>query len=1374
MEIKFNAFGQYEIPTFVLCNPDTSRLYVLGDIYDRSMVLRFNALSELSFTAKSKTTIISSGTEVEIDTPYFSYLEYLRLIFVENVGYFMITGKEETNDGVSDILKITAQSIEVDLNFKRLGVYKRDSIRIDTLMNEIMMYIPDWTLEYLNPDISTLYRSFDVVDKTVYSFLTENLATTLQCIFSFDIYNRKLSVLSVAEATEQTDVVLSFDNLVENITIKSLTEELVTALNVYGGNGLEIRYSNPLGTSTIYNFTHYKDLKWMSGGLKNKITAWENLVVEQEPQYKVLSTQLMDAYDYLATQETLLKEAQINLAAKETLLVPYINNPGLIASSSVERNKYYSILGDINTLKDYISQYTVTIKGINDNIGDINSPSSLSILGKMKAINKSLSFDEWNDNTLEKELSHFIRGNTFTNENLIKTDGMTSASVVYYGDELYKQGKAVLAKVSEPRLEFTLDATNFVLLKDYSYFTSMINMNRGSRMTVEIAKGLFTTIFLLELTIDFENPNNFKMVFGNRLRLDDKAFQFSDLFNQSVNSGLSTAFNSIKWSNFGDNYQTDVSNLINNALDASRNAVVSSTNQEITFDTNGLKARQSLSNPEPGNPARVFSKEQIWMTNNTIAFTDDNWNTVKTAVGRIVMNGQNLYGIAGQAIFGNIIAGNTLTIGNNISPDPYTESTRPGVLIDGSGISIKNGRIFIGLPGVSPDYKKSSISIDTNGIKFLTNLTNTYEEKTDTTSLFSLDIHGNLKIAGDITGSSGTFSGSIVSSWGKIGGWTIKPEGLSNTHDYINANGNVSLGNGALKIFNPGKAGAILEFHGNIYADKITGDIVDTQISNLDARKVISGTILNGVDITWGGSVNGIHPVKMYANPKTLNAYILASTNLELRASGISTNSHIPAFSALSLNPERGIIISTNGTGPIRIGALTSRVVEDIRLYGRLITRDPNQNIGLGVTTEVTIPATLLEAERTLTFVNGLLVTKVTAGAVGDGGTVPPLTPPLTPPDDGGGTILPEPLLKKLVFDFTDSEEGWIGYGTQHSINTNGSISWEPGYIRMMPESGYTTMKAQWYYHDDYAKYRIDNRVKLSITYNYSTPPGIEVGTGDGKGKVDVYLLCSKTLESGVVISTPLIINNLTTPFAFNGERTETFFVSPSLNYTEGMLVAIVIEATTDGTYYPTMDIKITNVTLENVRDNTSSTVQDLVYDFTNDAQGFIAEPGSDDIGYASYEPGYLKMAPVYDDIRHTFRDLYAGWTKDLQVGKYKYTRDSVTSFTYSFINIPPGSYPSGSLNAFSSINFYSFQYPFFANTRIDGHVFVGLCAPFNGELIAEAPFYYPQYAAGEAYSGFLDRIYIFPDIGTTDMDTPNVEIRIMSLRISNVVAIET
>ena len=50
MLAQFDSFGNFEIPQITLCNPDGRALGILSNLSDRQMNIRFNDISDLSFT----------------------------------------------------------------------------------------------------------------------------------------------------------------------------------------------------------------------------------------------------------------------------------------------------------------------------------------------------------------------------------------------------------------------------------------------------------------------------------------------------------------------------------------------------------------------------------------------------------------------------------------------------------------------------------------------------------------------------------------------------------------------------------------------------------------------------------------------------------------------------------------------------------------------------------------------------------------------------------------------------------------------------------------------------------------------------------------------------------------------------------------------------------------------------------------------------------------------------------------------------------------------------------------------------------------------------------------------------------------------------
>ena len=872
MEMSFNYFGIPEEPVFILCNPNFEQLYSLSLVLNKKYQPRYNALSEISFDAD----YMVDGTEVD----YFDYLTYRRIIYFAGVGHFMISDIEESNNGKERSKRIIAKSLEIEFILKDIasfnGTYKfYDPITpAPTLIGKILNYLPGWSVGDIDIDLALLYRTFDNYNGTIYDFLMTEVEEAFQNVFVFDTINKTISAHTIENATTATDIFISFDNLLENVSTKEITDEITTALNVYGGGDLSINQVNPLGTDTIYDFTYYRSTEWMTQGLVDAIDAWETIVDNNQASYASLLTSLLTYNGILITQNSEL----VTLQSEKTAL------EGVLSVRIQQRLSLTSVKAEITAKQVEIIAKNVEIAATETSVASINS--------QLVVINTAVSFTTNFTDSQLTELSPFIVGNTYQNNNFIQTDSMSLVEIQEMAQKLYDQSIAILGKVSQPRYEFSIDAVNFLMLEEFAAFTSQLEM--GSTVTLELEEGVYIYPALLGFDLDYENPNDFKLIFGNRLRLDDSSYAYSDLFNSTVQSSIRSGFESLQWSNFETNYKDDVSTFMDSALDTALNNIVSGSSQNILIDENGLRIRKS-------SGVDTYEDQQIWMNNGIIGFTDDNWDTASLALGAIeAPDGSTVYGLVAEVVMGNLVASNQLTIANENNT----------FIVDGSGATLTDATFTI----ESENNAKIILSPD-EGISIYKKV----PEGDGWQKNFYIDTNGNIIFTGNLSGASGTFTGEITASSGKIGAWTIDQYGLKDdSGNYIYGNGKTRLG--ALHI-----DGNVATFYGDIYANNLQGYVYGNQIKEINADEITAGTIkgidIYGTNIYWPG-------VAMYS-PGYGFSLIETSSNLTLRNSGINN-----AFSEITLASD-GIFISTIG-GELSIGNFHEPGLTKIGLYGEI------------------------------------------------------------------------------------------------------------------------------------------------------------------------------------------------------------------------------------------------------------------------------------------------------------------------------------------------------------------------------------------------------------------------------------------------------
>ena len=852
---NFDIFNQAEKPPMILCNPDKTEIAMINQVcYNTKLTKRYNSISEIEFSFPKYVN--------DVELLEYDLLVGKRLVYLTGIDYFIITQADETIENDVPVKIIKGQSLEYEMLFKKLFIFKGtykfyDPLDVErSMMSKIIQYLPTWSIGSIDSSLMTKGRTFDIKDSTIYNFLSGTASTTYGCVFTFDTINKTISADKIENVVQETDIYLSQENLVKSVDLKEVTDEIVTKLFVYGGGGLDVRTVNPLGENAIYNFDYFKTTKWMSQELIDAINAWENVVETQQPIYATKLTELKNLYaELLILQEGKrdendvvlipgLSDLKSDLKALEIVIKTYIQsgwNKVPDTEPSPNSADYNNLIREAGTLANDIQakQGEITAKE-----AEITTKKA-----ELVTINTLVSFETNFTTEQYNSLSLFMYENTWQNENIVQLDSDTPEQVQTLSQELYDQALEVIARVSQPRYEFAVDSVNFVFLKEYLTFTNQLQL--GCKVHIQAEKYNFDVV-LLEVSLNYDKPNDFNLVFGNRLRLDNEGFIYSDLFGNIVKTGTSVSFDSVGWSDWTNNYKTDVSTFIDSALNTTRNELINSTDQEIIIDGAGLRGRRFESG--------TYNDKQVWLTSNLLAFTDDSWSTVTTALGEITLpDGSKTFGLAGGAIFGTLLMGTSL----NLTMNNGATEAKDKILftVDERGMIMQNGKFQI-------ENQTTRILINpSQGIRIVDLVKNKVK--------FFVDTDGNVKFSGTLEGADGDFTGKITAKEGLIGGWVINEKGLANatvsptTYLYKDS---VALANGRFKISQTnvitigvtGKeltidANGNATFKGNIYAknlDDYKGTAENPGVGGSKLNPSI-GIPSGSGSIGWGGGTGG-------------------------------------------------------------------------------------------------------------------------------------------------------------------------------------------------------------------------------------------------------------------------------------------------------------------------------------------------------------------------------------------------------------------------------------------------------------------------------------------------------------------------------------
>lgn len=623
-------------------------------------------------------------------------------------GNFIITSCEEENNGAERYLSIAADSAEVQLCRRKInllnGTYKfYDDINSDdTLLGQITRYVPAWHVGYVSADLMSKYRTFDVPDSTLYDFLMNDVAQTYECIFRFNTIDKTINAYTVSDFTKTSDIFIGHESFLKSSKVEEISDEITTVMSCYGGDGVNIASVNPLGSVFLYDFSHFKSM--MSDSLRTAIDKWEQKIEKHRPSYSSLLAQIKDKKRMLITAEADLKDAQTEKEAQEGV------QSAKIAGGKVNDAGYNAVVQKIKEAQTKIDAYNQRIETLN---GEIQA-----LINQQKVINDDLKLSTaggifTNEDLLE--LEDFKFESTHQDDNFIITDVMDIVEQQDMMEQLYAQCKVLMAQVAHPTYNITVDAANFLFTKKLvPYLENLYDPENpeslkqllGVKFNLEIAQDEWIEPVLLKFTVNFDDPTKFSMEFSNRYRLNDSTWTYGDLVGEAVSSNGSISFD---YSSIKD-WSTKKNSLIdfaNSSLDATRNKLVNNKDKPtFTVDGTGLRA-SSLQN-----------QRGIWLTNDTLAFSDDNFETVKTAIGLIPLdNGRSTYGVNAETLIGKAIFGSELTLTNEDN----------SMTFDGAGLTVENTTNLI---KISPE----------DGILI--------KKKSDGSNLFYADTQGNLKLAG--------------------------------------------------------------------------------------------------------------------------------------------------------------------------------------------------------------------------------------------------------------------------------------------------------------------------------------------------------------------------------------------------------------------------------------------------------------------------------------------------------------------------------------------------------------------------------------------------------------------------------------------------
>lgn len=282
------------------------------------------------------------------------------------------------------------------------------------------------------------------------------------------------------------------------------------------------------------------------------------------------------------------------------------------------------------------------------------------IIDTKNTIQKELDFQNYVGSELWLEFCAFRREDKYSNTNYI-SDGLNNAELFENALEFIRVAQNEIYRSSELQHNIASTLNNFLVMKKFKPLVDDFEVGNWLRFMVD---DKLYKLRLIKYSINYDNLNKINVEFSDVVRANSTLKSVQDVISQA--NTMATSYSSVKrQAQQGEQSNTTLKDWMANGLDATATKIISGAdNQTQTWDEHGMMFRKYDSiNGE-------YDDIQLKIINSTLAITDDNWRTVKTAIGAYyyfdTTTGKlvRAYGVNAETIVGSLILGKNLQIHN--------------------------------------------------------------------------------------------------------------------------------------------------------------------------------------------------------------------------------------------------------------------------------------------------------------------------------------------------------------------------------------------------------------------------------------------------------------------------------------------------------------------------------------------------------------------------------------------------------------------------------------------------------------------------------------------------------------------------------------
>lgn len=199
-------------------------------------------------------------TEVTNDDGTTSTVSYIE-------EYIIITYDESDNTKIKQIEFATGGDLDLWFEnrlFDLREFYKKHKSQL-SLMDYICAETNNaWSIGHIDEQFYNKKVRFEIESESIYSFLTQELSSAIEGIFTFDIINKKINLYAVENLGEDTGINLAYDTVQNQLDVSCDENSIFTRFKVSGGEDLTIKQVN-YGSDIIEDLSYFMNYRDSNG-----------------------------------------------------------------------------------------------------------------------------------------------------------------------------------------------------------------------------------------------------------------------------------------------------------------------------------------------------------------------------------------------------------------------------------------------------------------------------------------------------------------------------------------------------------------------------------------------------------------------------------------------------------------------------------------------------------------------------------------------------------------------------------------------------------------------------------------------------------------------------------------------------------------------------------------------------------------------------------------------------------------------------------------------------------------------------------------------------------------------------------------------------